>query len=413
MKLSAHSLLLAGLLHSASYVAALRLNVHGQERRSPDPPSYGRFSRRDHMEGLQNSNNNVDYYTNITLSGQSYSCLIDTGSSDLWVAGSVPNSNDTGKKTSVNYAIGAVQGPIKTADFGFLDYTVKDQAFIQVSPSSSHPQGKGLIGLGPNTGSHVRDAMGSQTGGDAVAFRIFEQDKSTPNFVSILLGREHDPDDPFPGQITIGETVPGYDNVMNQPKFNVTLLSSKDEGNQHWQVLLDEDGIIGPDGNPIQATTHVSSSKNKKQLTAIFDSGFTLPQVPKNVSDGIYARIEGAQFRNLSLTGPVWTMPCDREVNVTFKIGGQSYPIHALDTNMDMSQKDANGTKFCIGSFQTVSSAADDDYDIILGMAFLRNAYLVINYGNFVNGGNSRSNPYVQLLSTTNDTAEAHEDFVQ
>jgi len=31
-------------------------------------------------------------------------------SSDLWVAGSVPNSQTTGHSTSVHYAVGAVEG---------------------------------------------------------------------------------------------------------------------------------------------------------------------------------------------------------------------------------------------------------------------------------------------------------------
>ena len=45
-------------------------------------------------------------------------------------------------------------------------------------------------------------------------------------------------------------------------------------------------------------------------------------------------------------------------------------------------------------------------------MAFLRNAYLLINYGDFRDGTTNKDDPYVQLLSTTNP-AEAHEDFVQ
>lgn len=50
-------------------------------------------------------------------------------SSDLWVAAVVPSSNDTGASTTVQYAIGAVSGPIKTAPLSFLDFNVPDQAF--------------------------------------------------------------------------------------------------------------------------------------------------------------------------------------------------------------------------------------------------------------------------------------------
>lgn len=76
-------------------------------------------------------------------------------SSDLWVAGNVPNTQDTGKSASVEYAIGAVQGanllafsvddeslpnlsllcagPIKSATLEFDGYTVDGQAFSELS----------------------------------------------------------------------------------------------------------------------------------------------------------------------------------------------------------------------------------------------------------------------------------------
>ncbi|EJD00446.1 uncharacterized protein FOMMEDRAFT_63163, partial [Fomitiporia mediterranea MF3/22] len=52
------------------------------------------------------------------------------------------------------------------------------------------------------------------------------------------------------------------------------------------------------------------------------------------------------------------------------------------------------------------------EIDGILGMAFLRNTYLLINFGDFIDGSNSSvADPYIQLLSMTDPTA-AHADFV-
>lgn len=43
----------------------------------------------------------------------------------------------------------------------------------------------------------------------------------------------------------------------------------------------------------------------------------------------------------------------------------------------------------------------------------MRNAYLLIDFGDFVDGSPANtSDPYIQLLALTNDTAEAHADFV-
>lgn len=139
--------------------------------------------------------------------------------------------------------------------------------------------GTGLIGLGPNFGSQVHNALNDPSG-DAVLDRIFKQNTSTPNVLSILLGRDDDPSDRFPGDLTVGEVLPGYDDINSQPKLNVSQVSVTDLGDQHWQTLLDPNGIIGPDGKTIDIDTQVKTTSNKKQLTAVFDSGFSLPQVP-------------------------------------------------------------------------------------------------------------------------------------
>jgi len=97
-------------------------------------------------------------------------------------------------------------------------------------------------------------------------------------------------------------------------------------------------------------------------------------------------------------------------------------PIHPLDANMDGNDLGLaydNGTSPCVGPFQPVSfdssfgSGQAPTFDMILGMAFLRNAYLLVDYGDFVNGTTTTTNPFIQLLSTTNDSASAHEDFVK
>lgn len=159
-----------------------------------------------------------------------------------------------------------------------------DRGPVQQTPSGSNAAGTGLIGLGPNFGSQVFNAIGDSSG-DAVLDRIFKQNTSTPNYITILLGRHDDPTDTFPGDLTVGEVLPGYEAVTSQPKLDVSQVAKNTIGNQHWQTLLDADGVIGPDGEPISVTTGVSSTPNKKQLTAVFDSGFSLPQVPRYVTN--------------------------------------------------------------------------------------------------------------------------------
>lgn len=117
--------------------------------------------------------------------------------------------------------------------------------------------------------------------GDPPLDRIFQLDKSTPNYITVLLGRADDPKDPIQGNLTIGEVLPGYSNLTSQPKLNVTVLPNTEAVGQHWQTLLDADGIIGPNGRVVDVTTGVASTSNDKQLTVVFDTGYTLAQVPR------------------------------------------------------------------------------------------------------------------------------------
>lgn len=180
-------------------------------------------------------------------------------SSDLWVAGSVPNTQETGKNAGVDYAIGSVQGTLPTVFSASIvrsgsrpqvpyclpiltsrvtSSAVKPLAShhsslsifrigfnlwlaVQVTPDQTNPNGVGLIGLGPNKGSNVFNVMGSSSGA-AVVDRIFRQNTSTPNFISVLLGRYDDPTDTFPGDITVGDILDGYSNISSQSKLDVT-----------------------------------------------------------------------------------------------------------------------------------------------------------------------------------------------
>jgi hypothetical protein len=138
-----------------------------------------------------------------------------------------------------------------------------------------------LIGLGPSSGSNILQTIDSSVGNTPLD-NIFLQNTSTPNYLTILLGRADD-ENPFPGDLTVGETLAGYDSITSQPHLPVTTVSLSNAGGQHWQVLLDDNGAIGPDGKAIPFTSQVTGTTTPNQATVVFDSGFSLPQVPKYV----------------------------------------------------------------------------------------------------------------------------------
>ncbi|EGN98510.1 hypothetical protein SERLA73DRAFT_183562 [Serpula lacrymans var. lacrymans S7.3] len=360
---------------------------------------------------------NSFYYSNITLGGRTISVMLDTGSSDLWVTGSVPGAQDTGKSVTLSYAVGQAAGNINTATLEFDGYTVDNQAFLLVTNTSSfstniNAEGyNGLIGLGPNSGSAISKAIGSSTG-DNMLNRIFQQNSSAQNYISLILDRKNDPGEQVTGQFTISEVIPQFSNITSMPKIPVETVYKLTNQDQHWQILGDKDkNVIGPDGQPIQVDSIVPKAPSG-QLVAVFDSGYTLPQVPRAMSDAIYGRVQGAEW---SASNEAWLVPCGQLINLTFNFGGQSYPIHPLDvSSSDFDVSFANGSPACLGTFQPITSAFSliGEYDMILGMAFLRNTYTLISFGNLIQGGQDSSNPYMQLLSLTN-TEAAVNDFIQ
>jgi hypothetical protein len=243
--------------------------------------------------------------------------------------------------------------------------------------------------------------------------RIFQQNLTTRNYISFLLDRKGDPKDPFTGQITISDPAAGFEKIDNAPKLPVEKVFKLTEANQHWQILTDKDiGIIGPDGQPIKIKSGAPKAPSGT-LVAVIDSGFTLPQVPRDVADAIYGRVKGARY---STDDEVWVVPCDQYLQLSFNFGGVNFPIHPLDlvTN-ELDLKDNNGKPLCIGSFQPITSAFDllGEYDMILGMSFLRNAYTLLDFGDFASSSSmDRGKPYVQMLPLTSvDDAKA--DFIQ
>lgn len=173
----------------------------------------------------------------------------------------------------------SVSGPHDACFLFFIRHTVE----VTSPQSSDTPPVSGMLGLGPNRGSRIHASLNNQPQGDTVLDRIFQQNVSAPNILTVLLGRSNDPTEKYPGSITVGESLQGLENITSQPREPVTSLQPPDAPNQHWQVLLDEDGVIGPDGQPIQAQTRVQGTQNPKQLTAVFDTGFSFPQVPQYV----------------------------------------------------------------------------------------------------------------------------------
>ena len=125
-----------------------------------------------------------------------------------------------------------------------------------------------------------------------------------------------------------------------------------DTSNQHWAVVTDKNGVIGPDGNTIASESivrHISGGK----MVAVLDSGFTFSQVPRKMSDAIYGRVQGATYNTQD---GIWKVPCKQNISLAFVFGGVTMPIHPLDVvSNDLNPSDANG--LCDGGVSVMCRA--------------------------------------------------------
>lgn len=222
---------------------------------------------------------------------------------------------------------------------------------VNVVRTNVTPPIPGILGLGPNSGSNVHSLINASSGDNALD-RIFRQNMTTPNFISFNLPRVlHSGVEAgfHTGQLTIGAIIPGQEAILNAAKLPALV----DEfGVQHWQSLLDANGIIGPDGERINTETTIEKPLNgtRDQLHVVFDSGFTLPPVPRNVADAIYGRVPNASFIAQPDGSGAWQIPCDYELSISFVFAGVQYSIAPLDMSFPETFDDAGNPTSCVGS---------------------------------------------------------------
>ncbi|THU95697.1 hypothetical protein K435DRAFT_797921 [Dendrothele bispora CBS 962.96] len=363
------------------------------------------------------------YSTNLTVGGSPFQVYIDTGSSDLWVSGNITKTQNTSVPVSIGYAIGSVTGHVQIAEVMFDGFTIPDQAYILAEQIQASPTAfDGILGLGPSNSSNVfKVTQDTDVNGAPIIDRIFVQNTTVPNFISFTLERFGEtPDNSLLqeqfGQFTIGEVIPEYQNVTHAPHLPALVDQF---GVQHWQTLLDPNGVIGPDGERINTTTDIPSPTD--------GSLDQLHVLPHDLVDAIYGRVPGAEFivngsdahPSLGAAGinNVWKIPCEYGLNVSFLFSGVEIPISPLDLTLNSGLQDPNGVDICIALYQQISPTIAGNMgfgavDAILGPSFLRNVYTLIDFGDFVDGSNEAvADPYISLLPTLNREI-AHQDFV-
>ncbi|CAE6470311.1 unnamed protein product [Rhizoctonia solani] len=342
------------------------------------------------------------YSIGVTVSsGATFEMQIDCGSSDTWLASSSckstvcqragtslygwsPSTTDSGTITDLSYLVGRVQGNIVFENIQLGNYSIANQALLSASQIENERLSSnfvGLLGLALEFNSlfvdQFQDKLAFST--STVATNLFSSSTAPNNrTIGISLQRPGQSNSGTPSLLSIGRHP---SKVVSDP--SKILYSSITDGT-HWRLPITEISawVVGDYNDTSQA--YNAQGRRYIQMTGSTVSGshsiWPLATIDTGGAHIISTRALANAFWGAFGIGPaadgMYYVPCNLPINVTFEIGGYEYAVHPLDMTYLDSYNPYSGS--CIGSWQ----ASDSLYstDIVLGTAFMRNVYTVLQY---------------------------------
>ncbi|KAG2355960.1 aspartic peptidase A1 [Suillus spraguei] len=321
---------------------------------------------------LTNQNADSSYFGTVAIGTPpvSFNVILDTGSSDLWVAdqacttgcSKVQLFNDLSSSTfhnlsqpfNIEYGSGAATGTLGQDVVQMAGFSVPNQIFGVVTQATSgllNPPVSGLLGLawlGIATSKAVpfwQTLASSGAWSDPVmAFQL-------TRFVNASNVNAEEPG----GSFTMG--------FVNSSLYTGTIDYQSISSQSYWILPMTSLSVQGS-----SITIPSGSSSN-----SAIDTGTTLVGGPSSAIQNIFAQIPGSQPGTGNWQG-YWTYPCSTAVNVAISFGGPSWPISPADfqlTKISSSQ--------CVGAFFELNTSGSAP-DWIVGDTFLKNVYSVFRY---------------------------------
>ncbi|KAF9112517.1 hypothetical protein BGX27_003237 [Mortierella sp. AM989] len=309
---------------------------------------------------------------------QEFSVVFDTGSSDLWIPSSScqssacstlrrynPGRSSTyspdGRKWSINYADSSwASGVLGIDDITVAGITIKGQAFgmASIDTGSTAATGvDGIMGLGFNSNTQIGDIR-------TPVSSMFAQSQIDQEIVSVWLNKASDQDSSLSegGQFIFG----GVDPSLYTGSITYVPVTSDDD----WEISIDR-LFIG----------RKELSLSKAASSAIVDTGSSYILFPDYLATAFHRAIPNSQYDNKL----GWLIPCvlanSRSVgDLTFVIGGQKFSVPISD--IVILKSEYNG--YClsaIDSWQELQGHGSQS-GILLGDLFIKNQYVVYDYGN-------------------------------
>ncbi|KAI5124363.1 hypothetical protein M0805_008968 [Coniferiporia weirii] len=363
---------------------------------SPTP-----WSERDILSGsgdiqLENANE-FAYLVPLSIGGQHFEAIFDTGSSDLWIVSSACNDDDCQKiekydptpklllsnaPFDLTYLTGAVSGAIGYETIAVGPYVVFSQALGLANSTRnmglSTTGTSGVLGL-----SFPVEASIPVTVGRTLLENIFSSLEPPNRFFSYKLSA-----DLVSSSFSIAQIDPVYAN--REPEISYSpVYASEGADYDYWKLPLLS---LSVNSNSVSLAFSPSKDPRSSSPLAILDTGTTLILGPTHDVDVFWTAAGGAQKG----ADGSWRVRCNHALTVGLLLGNDTKRTKIILDPSDVSWMPATPPSdgWCSGGIQGNDGVFSGDW--LLGDIFLRSAYVVHR------AATSSSPPLIGLLGTTN-----------
>ncbi|KAK7692175.1 hypothetical protein QCA50_003796 [Cerrena zonata] len=330
-----------------------------------------------------NQRTDSSYLGNVAIGTppQTFSVVLDTGSSDLWVASSScpscdsdtprfdPSKSSTVARTQttsgdtevdIHYGSGQVAGIVATDTVTMGGFTNSKQTMLVATQMSSgllDGQASGIMGL-------AFEALASTESTPLWQVLLNNNQLASPE-MSFWLTREIDNRNAkeleFGGEFTLGGT-------------NSTLFTGDIEFIDMPSLRTQTFWLLTMTGVTVSGRS-VSVPTGNSALSAI-DTGTTLIGGPSTAVKAIYDAIPGSTALTGDLAG-FFSYPCTTEVELSIAFGGKLWPINPTDMNLGTIPSGQ-----CLGGVFDLTQGSDvgsggGNPSWVVGDTFLKNVYSV------------------------------------
>ncbi|KAF7363006.1 Acid protease [Mycena venus] len=311
------------------------------------------------------TNEDDTYVVSTKVGTQTFSLIVDTGSSNTWVGSGTrytPGSTavNSGKAFSVTYGSGSVSGTEFTDTVTVGGLTVTKQGVGDGTRSSGFQGVDGIIGFGPV--DLTEDTVSGQTTVPTVMDNLRSQGTITTEVLGVsFLPESGSDDDDTNGELTLG----GTDSSKFTGSITFVSRTATSPYSEFWGISVSSITF---------GSTTLSGAAN-----AVVDTGTTLIFIPTAAYNAFLSASGGRTDASSGLA--TWTT--EPTSNFAFNIGGVSRtltPSQFLIPKAQYGVFGLTGSNFFGWIADGGSVAADVNF--IIGQKFLENYYSVFDTTN-------------------------------